>query len=495
MSKCQQTVVVVGAGAGGLCAAKNFHSFGLQVTVYESTSCVGGTWDISNPNSSMYMNLRTNLPRQVMAFPDFPFEYENCESNSFPSHEMVLEYLKQYALSFNLIPLIHFQSEVKDIRFCESTQKWFVSVLSKGVLSCQEFDAVVICNGHYTYPNIPNIEGLDSFQNHKEVMHSHSYKSSSSFQDKTVVVLGAGASGVDISLEIALSSPQSKIYLSRRGMSHLRSPEAGCWGDKGDKEGDTKELCNTSIDSGGGGTSIDGKEASIDNSGTSIDNGGTSIDGGAGFDGGASGLLREPKVPNLFQKTSIQSIDSHSLRIFFEDGSFLDDVDTILLCTGYRYSFPFFGPEMQKIIHVDDGSVHPLFLHLFHLDFPTLSFIGLPWRVAPFPLFHYQTRLVGAVLKGLVQLPNREKQQEVLTFDQKHRLELGFPLRYAHMLGDWQWEYSRTLASFAGIPHDCEVRQSVYDDCANSRRANPLTYRNKVYRVFGDGKDDWEEKK
>lgn len=32
-------------------------------------------------------------------------------------------------------------------------------------------------------------------------------------------------------------------------------------------------------------------------------------------------------------------------RIIFEDGSFLDDVDTVIYCTGYKISFPFWNAK------------------------------------------------------------------------------------------------------------------------------------------------------
>eukprot|EP01036_Dinobryon_divergens_P000782 gene782-1021_t len=35
-------------------------------------------------------------------------------------------------------------------------------------------------------------------------------------------------------------------------------------------------------------------------------------------------------------------------------------------------------------------SVRPLYLHSFHIDDPTLIFLGLPQHVIPFPLFTLQ---------------------------------------------------------------------------------------------------------
>ena len=74
-------VAVVGAGAAGLVAARELLRAHHEVTVFEQSSTVGGVWvyqreSESDPlgqtgprlHASMYASLRTNLPRDLMAF-------------------------------------------------------------------------------------------------------------------------------------------------------------------------------------------------------------------------------------------------------------------------------------------------------------------------------------------------------------------------------------------------------------------------------------------
>ena len=65
----------------------------------------------------------------------------------------------------------------------------------------EQFDAVVVCNGHYSDPRIPNIPGADDFPG--EQLHSHNFRTNHEFRGKTVVIMGASASGQDIAREIA----------------------------------------------------------------------------------------------------------------------------------------------------------------------------------------------------------------------------------------------------------------------------------------------------
>ena len=57
--------------------------------------------------------------------------------------------------------------------------------------------------------------------------------------------------------------------------------------------------------------------------------------------------------------------------------------------------------------------VAPVYRHIFPLSTaPTLSIIGLPWKVVPFPEFEVQAKWIARVLSKRVQLPSMEAMQE-----------------------------------------------------------------------------------
>ena len=66
---------VIGAGAAGLCAAKHLLQAGLDVTVLELGSRIGGLWVCGNDNglSPAYQSLHLNSESRVTAYKDFPF--------------------------------------------------------------------------------------------------------------------------------------------------------------------------------------------------------------------------------------------------------------------------------------------------------------------------------------------------------------------------------------------------------------------------------------
>jgi len=445
-------VAIIGAGAAGLAAARNLkYTYHLDVTVFEQWKAVSGTWDITNPKSSMYENLRTNLPCRVMEYPDFPFtdvlddddygqrsaKSENGEGKrlwSFPTHNQVKEYLERYAQHFDLYPLIQLNTTVTEATFVKSSNKWRITTTSAGHPSkVEEFDALVVCNGHYSNPKFPdNIPGLEEFgkQPGKLVIHSHYYKSPSLFSKyKKIIALGAGPSGVDITIDLAEVYKDAQLILSHRHVDVSKPNYQIIYGNR---------------------------------------------------------------LPNLTQRPAIHHVDVQQDRVYFDDGSFAEHVDAILLATGYHYSLPFFkDPDTAALVQVSDGNVAPLYKYVFSIEQPTLALLGLVWSVAPFPLMHYQSCFVGAIYTGQKKLPTKEDMYADLKQDTVRRKQMGQPSHFALMLRDDQWEYNRLLASLAGVPADSPVRKSMYVDCGNTRKVDPITYRYQRYVPLGPGERDF----
>ncbi|KAL8166537.1 hypothetical protein V2J09_008036 [Rumex salicifolius] len=164
-------VAVIGGGAAGLAAAKELRQEGHRVVVFERESEIGGTWVYnpqtesdpigSDPNrkvvhSSLYQSLRTNLSREIMGFRDFPFIATGDpkrDSRRYPCHEEVLRYLLDFAHKFKLDELVRYETEVKQIKVRSIRREGNQNEVD------EKFDAVVVCKGHYTQPNIAHIPG------------------------------------------------------------------------------------------------------------------------------------------------------------------------------------------------------------------------------------------------------------------------------------------------------------------------------------------------
>ncbi|KAI4333020.1 hypothetical protein L6164_017877 [Bauhinia variegata] len=213
-------VAVIGAGVAGLSAARELLREGLHVVVFEKSDQLGGTWKYDprtdsdllsiDPNreivhSSMYLSLRTNLPRQIMGFLDYPFpDRDNGDRRTFPGHEEVFCFLNKFAEDFGLHQFIRFNTEVLRVeRVEEKNDKWVVEcrTLGSDSVSREVFQAVVICSGHFTEPRFATLPGIEKWPGYQ--IHSHNYRVPEQFRDQVVVLIGYGASAFDISRDIA----------------------------------------------------------------------------------------------------------------------------------------------------------------------------------------------------------------------------------------------------------------------------------------------------
>ncbi|KAL3853381.1 hypothetical protein ACJMK2_016927 [Sinanodonta woodiana] len=415
-----QKVAVIGGGAAGLCALRHLTARPeqFQAVAFEQNSRVGGTWIFTNKIgkdenglpifSSMYKNLRTNLPKEVMAFPDFPFK---TGAPSFISHEEVLQYLENYATHYRLYKYIKFQTIVETVRPLkgDNNTSWELTYcpVKERDQSCTElFDAVIVCNGHYSVPLYPDIVGLEDFAG--QVIHSHDYREPEKYADLRVVCLGAAASGQEICLDIASKAKQ--VYLSH----------------------DTP-------------------------------------------------FLKTDLPSNVEQQPGIKYLTKSS--VIFSNNEEVE-IDALILCTGYKYSFPFLTEECH--LKIEQERITPLYKHLVHTQFHTLSFIGICKRICPFPQFHCQIKFVLSVLDGSTVLPSQEEMDRDTERDYQTRLEEGLPPRHAHTMGPRQWKYNDDLSCMAKFEPIPKVVQQLYDYVHDERNNYLSIYKEVDYELVDD---------
>ncbi|KAJ8522333.1 hypothetical protein ONZ45_g1112 [Pleurotus djamor] len=133
-------------------------------------------------------------------------------------------------------------------------------------------------------------------------------------------------------------------------------------------------------------------------------------------DGKPTGALVNQK-----QRGRVASYESGG-KVVFQDGSVEEDVDFVILATGYELDFPFFSedvlqqmypppiPPIPQGLYNSTSHVFPLAKHLFPLTSPTstsptyppesLSFICLLMRVIPFPLMEAQAKAIVHVFSN-----------------------------------------------------------------------------------------------
>lgn len=254
-------VAIIGAGPCGLSAAKYLRAQGSfeKITIFEQQDEVGGIWNY-NPlkpgpypapqedpffppdkpiqqrpeatpvfPSPMYEKLHANIPGTLMKFSDKAFPQDAW---IFPSRETIQQYLVEYAEE--LRELIRFCRQVTrvSLRPQDGHDEWEVEAQSTvaNESTKETFDAVVVTNGHYSVPYIPNTTNIREFQNafSEALSHSKHYRTPDPFKDKKVVIVGNGPSGIDIALQINSVCKQPGLLSVRHPTPAERLAYIGC---------------------------------------------------------------------------------------------------------------------------------------------------------------------------------------------------------------------------------------------------------------------------
>lgn len=151
-----------------------------------------------------------------MAYPDFPFPHRDGESSYMPASQ-VLTYIERFALHFRLNAVVRLRHQVVSVRPVPGTTRW--SVTTRNVLTAvertAEFDAVFVCNGHYSCAAWPeNLPGRQLFRGRQ--MHSHTFRDSAEFRGRRVLIVGGGPSAQDVAWMVR--SAAAKLCISAHGV-------------------------------------------------------------------------------------------------------------------------------------------------------------------------------------------------------------------------------------------------------------------------------------
>ncbi|XP_046562089.1 flavin-containing monooxygenase 5-like [Haliotis rubra] len=397
-------VAIIGAGCSGLIAIKCCLEENLQPFCFERTDEIGGLWNftekICEDQACVMKSTVINTSKELMCFSDFPIpkEFPNFMHNT-----QVWQYFKMYADAFNLTKHIQYNKEILAVKKSsdyEQTGRWDLQIRDHktGSDETQVFDAVMVCTGHHASKNVPHFTGQEDFQG--KILHSHDYKDWTGYVGKRIVVIGVGNSGGDVAVEL---SRVGKVFLStRRGTWVLnRIATNGIPGDfllntrwfntirhampEETLSNILKKPLNKRFDHEL--YSLMPKHSVFAQHPTVNDDMPNRI---------ATGSLKIKADIKRFTKTGVE----------FIDGTVEDDIDVIILATGYKFGFPFMD---ESVINVQNNKVK-MFKYMFPPDLPkqTLVVIGCFQPLgAIMPLAELQCRLATRVFKGICSLPSK----------------------------------------------------------------------------------------
>ncbi|KAH7253367.1 hypothetical protein B0J15DRAFT_513588 [Fusarium solani] len=416
-------VAVIGSGVSGICAGAHLLRQGANVVVFERSGVSSGVWNFdprTDSNSVVYPSkpaslgdYATSVPGQFLpqqlskqhhplntsdgdalevAFAPPGPAYSGLKNNvptsllysnlkPWPkgtpenvSHWEIAKYLQNLSTENGLDEVTLYNTRVESATKSLDGSTWIVRTITllakdgtpRVVERSWDFDAIIVCSGHYNLPRVPDIPGLSQWKElfKDRISHTKEYRNPNRFRDKNVLVIGGGTSSLDVCRE--LSDVTTGVYQSTRG-GQFDHPT---------------EVLPEIVKRVGGVT-------------------GFTLDSNAIPKGG---LEEQSPIPG---------------QIVLKDGQTLRDIHHVIVATGYLTSFPFLPQYHNDNVSPDDATpevlvtseanmVHNLHRDIFYIEDPSLSFVGIPYYVSTFSVFDFQAQAIARVLTGKTRLPSKQ---------------------------------------------------------------------------------------
>jgi len=208
-------VAIIGAGPSGLAQLRAFQSAKEkgaeipEIVCFEKQSNWGGLWNYTwrtgldehgEPvHCSMYRYLWSNGPKEGLEFADYSFEeHFGKPIASYPPRAVLFDYIEGRVKKAGVRDMIRFNSPVRHVTYDEENEVFHVTVQNhkKDEEYTEDFDYVVVASGHFSTPNVPDFEGLETFNG--RVLHAHDFRDALEFKDKDILIVGTSYSAEDI---------------------------------------------------------------------------------------------------------------------------------------------------------------------------------------------------------------------------------------------------------------------------------------------------------
>ena len=196
------SVVVIGAGMGGLNAAAQLKHAGIDFTVIEKNPGVGGTWF-----ENRYPGARVDSPSRSYTHifgVDFGYPWAFC-----PWDENQ-RYFDWVADKFDLRDQIHFDTEATSVVWDEDAAEWEVTAEGPDGTQVWRANVVMTAVGILSRPSIPAIEGMDEFEG--RLFHTARWPEDLELSGKRIAVIGTGCSGYQLTPELALQAGHVSLF-------------------------------------------------------------------------------------------------------------------------------------------------------------------------------------------------------------------------------------------------------------------------------------------
>jgi cation diffusion facilitator CzcD-associated flavoprotein CzcO len=445
------SVAVIGAGPGGLVAARWLLAQGFEPTVFEQSPMLGGQWAGLDGRSGVWPSMHTNTSRILTAFSDL----DHGTDIVYPSGRDILDYLYRYAEAFDLVRRIRFDTRVELLS--RGDGGWLVRHSG----STERFDRVVVAAGRFQSPSIPTVPGLDTFTGSAGVISTYQYRGPAPYRGKRVLVAGGAISAMEIAAELAQLGAARVVVAQRRQRYVLPKFAAGV---PSDHRMFTRygAIANEHLPA----AEIDRqlKEIVLEAGGSPEQYGAPAPDPSLFAAGVTLSQHYLPLVAEGLITIRPWLAGVANAAVTFTDGT-AEEFDGIVFGTGFNLHLPFLDEDIRAVVDLD--AVHlDADRYTFHRGLPGLAFVGM-WEQSGgyFVPLELQARWIAYTWGGVVPATSDACQQASIDayrarrgMPQKTRMNLA-ALAFARAAGvepsPDHWPHLRRALLFGPLAPSC----------------------------------------
>lgn len=211
-------IAIIGAGFAGLSTARVLRAFGHDVTVFEKCPDVGGVWSATR----RYPGLTTQNTKDTYSLSELPMPKHYPQ---WPTSTQVQQYMADYVDRFQLTPYLRLSTEVT-----QATPRpeggWTLTTrpvgegaiggsedtAERGPEESAEFDHLVVANGIFCQPFIPDYEGREEYEAAGgRICAPSDVHSAADAAGKDVLVVGYGKSACDIAAGVSDAAASTTV--------------------------------------------------------------------------------------------------------------------------------------------------------------------------------------------------------------------------------------------------------------------------------------------
>jgi cation diffusion facilitator CzcD-associated flavoprotein CzcO len=198
-------VILIGAGLTGMQALYLLREAGVRIQVFEMGSDVGGTW---------YWNRYPGARLDSEAYSyQFSFTHDLLAewdwSEMYAGQPELEAYFRTVADRYDLRKDIKFDTRITALDFNEDTSDWTVTTADGDTYTSR---LVISAAGILSAPIYPRVAGIDTFKG--ESYHTALWPRDKkvTFDGKKVVVIGTGATGIQVIAEVAKTAGHLTVF-------------------------------------------------------------------------------------------------------------------------------------------------------------------------------------------------------------------------------------------------------------------------------------------